>query len=461
MPDRGYATRLGSREPSEQEGNLVRASWTKRELAPTLPATGTQSSSLRGDSRKLADETTPFGPVFWLTYAANTLLMIGVSLMFRYSDFVVYLGGTDYDLGWIVGIGMFGALAMRVLQGTCIDRWGPGNIWLGSMFFVLASLLLHLLVQRIDGVWIYLLRMLYTVSLAGAFGASITFCSLRAPAHRTGEVIGALGSSGFVGMAVGPAASDWLFARPGSERSHVDSMFLVAAAVTGVALISASLARSLAGRPRITSRRSPPAWWVIVRYHPGSILLMGIVMGMGISIPFTFLRPFALQLGIDGIRSYFVVYASVAFVVRILCRRFPDNLGVPRTIVLGMTFLTLEMLSFLWVTKTTGLMLPATLGGIAHAFVFPAAMTGGSLAFPARYRGLATTLMLTMVDLGNLIGQPAIGTIIHFAPTFGLTAYPTMFLSVATLMFTATIAYAVTCPKSKSYLGNTSSLLRA
>ena len=39
--------------------------------------------------------------------------------------------------------------------------------------------------------------------VAGVFGASITYISTRAPAHRMAEIIGMLGTSGFVGMVAG------------------------------------------------------------------------------------------------------------------------------------------------------------------------------------------------------------------------------------------------------------------
>ena len=44
-------------------------------------------------------------------------------------------------------------------------------------------------------------------------------------------------------------------------------------------------------------------------------------------------------------------------------------------------------------------------------FVWP----GESLAFPIWYRGIATTLILTMFDIGNLVGQPAVGSILTLA----------------------------------------------
>ena len=178
-------------------------------------------TSTRSDILKPSSPAGLFGPAFWFAYVANTSLMIAVSMMFRYADFISFLGGSEYELGWIVGIGMFGALIMRFFQGAGIDRYGAGNIWVVSVAIVLASLIAHLWIERIDTPLIYLLRILYTTSLAGAFGASITFVSLRAPAHRTGESIGALGSSGFVGMAVGPAIADYLFSHPssGARRS--------------------------------------------------------------------------------------------------------------------------------------------------------------------------------------------------------------------------------------------------
>jgi MFS family permease len=400
---------------------------------------------------KPSSSFTLFGSAFGFAYLANTLLMIAVSMMFRYADFVSYLGGTEYELGWIVGVGMLGAMLMRTVQGAGIDRYGAGNIWVASSLLVLLSLVGHLWVDRLDSPLIYLLRILYTTSLAGAFGASITFVSLRAPASRTGEMIGALGSSGFVGMALGPVIADALFARPAAGRVAVDRLFLVAAAVSLASLWATFLARARGGDPRpATRRRWVPLWWLLRRYHPGTIMLVGVAMGLAIGIPFYFLRPFAAQLGIPGIRGFFLVYAGVAFFIRLACRQLPDRWGVRRTVTLGMLFLTADMVSFLFVRGPWSLMIPATLGGIAHAFVFPAAMTGGSLAFPTRYRGLATTLMLTMFDLGNLVGQPAVGSLLTLAEHAGWPPYPTMYLSVAALMLTVLGIYVLAPHASRS-----------
>ena len=54
-----------------------------------------------------------YGAPFWFTYLANASLMVAVSLLFRYADFVEFLGGSELQLGLIVGAGMVGALAIN------------------------------------------------------------------------------------------------------------------------------------------------------------------------------------------------------------------------------------------------------------------------------------------------------------------------------------------------------------
>src|SRR5690606_11799205 len=110
----------------------------------------------------------------------------------------------------IVGVGMIGSIFIRMAQGDAIDRYGASRIWLWSMIGYSISLLLHLLISTAYSPGAFLVRILMQASLAGIFGASITFVSLRVPARRMAEIIGLLGTSGFLGLMIGPLISDWL-----------------------------------------------------------------------------------------------------------------------------------------------------------------------------------------------------------------------------------------------------------
>ncbi len=378
-----------------------------------------------------------YNRTFWLAYAANTLLMVCVSVLFRYANFVTLRGGSELTLGLIVGVGMVGALAMRGALGVATDRYGARRVWMASLVVVIISLLGHWALTPLRGpaldALVYLARILQMVGLAGAFGASLTFISLRAPADRIGEMVGTLGSSGFIGLALGPLLGDLLFAPSEAiTNAMVQRMFLAAAGAAALSLLLTY--GSTRGSTPIKQKDRPPMLWLIRRYHPGAVLFCAAAMGIGVMLPHTFLQPYAEQLGIHRIRTFFFVYAATAFAVRIATRRFTDRYGIRFTAQLGFVFLAASMLSFTIVRGELLLALPAALGGISHAFLFPAIIKGGSVSFPIRYRGLATTLVLAMFDLANLVGQPAIGAVVEYAPNLGLPGYGTMFVGVAFIM---------------------------
>jgi MFS family permease len=366
---------------------------------------------------------------FWFAYLANTSLMVTVSMLFRYSDFVELLGGTELQLGWIVGTGAVGSLLMRVVQGTSIDRQGPRSVWAFSLGLVIVMLLSHLAISRVDGPAIYLVRTAYHTGLAGAFGSSITYISRRVPIARTAEVIGTLGSSGFVGMVLGTQLGDLMCAGRQLARRDLDRLFVVAAALAAFSLCCAL--RATRGDIKPARRRRLPAVWLVRRYHPGRLLLMGLVMGAGLGMPGTFVRPYAASLGIGRIGLFFGTYAVTAFLVRLATRRLVQQIGVAGTIVTGMASLAGSMLLYLLVGTAWEFAVPAVATGVAHALLFPAVVAGGSLTFPARYRGLGTTLILGSFDLGNLIGMPLAGTVLSGAESLGWAAYPTMFCVMA------------------------------
>ena len=367
--------------------------------------------------------------MFFLTYAANSALMVAVSVLFRYSDFVKQAGGNEFDLGMIVGLGTVGALAMRVFQGVGIDRLGPRLVWLLSLLLFVASMLTHLAIGTVHGPVVYLARMMMMTSLAGAFGSSITFISLRVPPRRMAEMIGTLGSSGFIGIAIGPTLGDLLFGAGPTTWLHVSRMFMLAGIMGTLSLVCAALATR--GHIRRPSSRRLPATRLLRRYHPGLLLFAAIAVGWGVGLPGTFLRPYAEQLGINGLMTFFLVYAGTAFIVRIGTRRWPARFGVRPMLLAGFGSLAASMLLYLVVQSQWWLVLPAIAAGTGHAFLFPSVTAGGCATFPARYRGLATTLMLAMFDIGNLLGQPMVGGLIEYSERLGLPSYPTMFIVMA------------------------------
>jgi len=385
----------------------------------------------------------PYGPRFWYAYAGNTLLMIGVALLFRYADFVAFLGGSEWHLGWIIGVGMIGSLASRILLGPWIDRYGPRVVWLGSLGLFVISCFGHLLVAGCNTPLVYLLRMGYCSALAGIFAATMTFISGLAPTIRMAEMIGMLGTSGFIGMIVGTQFGDLLFAGPEVTAQQVHQLFLAAGSLGIGAMIFIAVATAGQRRPELQGH--PPLLWLVRRHFPGWILLVAIAMGIGISLPGTFLRPYAAELGIQRIGLFFGVYGPAAIITRLITRRWPERFGLTPMVLAGLAVLVTSLLLLLLVRREWMFIIPGISYGIAHAWFFPAVVATGAQFFPREHRGLGTTLMLAAFDTGVLVGSPLVGSLIHLARWLHWPSYPTMLLCVSALLGGIGMIYAFSC----------------
>lgn len=386
-------------------------------------------------------EASSFGPPFWFTYASNLTQMVAVSLLFVYNDFLKLLGGTEFELGLIVGLGMVGSIIMRFVQGVGIDRFGARRIWLASTSLFIVSCLGNLLVRDIDSPAVYMLRILYQSSVAGIFSASITFVSGRAAVARMAEVVGTLGTSGFIGMMAGTAIGGMIVGDESADRAEINHLFLTAALFASLAFTFAWFATRGTVAP-VKRRRGPPLWWLLRRYNPGLILLMSIATGLGLNLPTVFLRPYVEHYHLDGgLVMFFNTYPPIAFIMRLTLRRVPDRLGIRPMLAIGIVSLVIGLLALVPVRETWQLIFAAFFMGLAHACLFPAVVAGGSGAFPGRYRGSGTTLVLAMFDIGTFVGAPLAGAIIRLTESYGWPSYGTLLPVLSALLAASGIVY--------------------
>jgi MFS family permease len=401
---------------------------------------------------------------------SSLMMSAAVSILYRYADFVAMLGGTEFHLGWIVGIGMVGSLAMRTVLGTWIDRYGAGLLWVGSILLFTAACFAHLAVASRSGVAIYALRIAYCCAVAGFQGASVTFVSSRAANDRVAELVGMLGAGSFTGAVIGTVLGDCLFGSLTITFVQVAWMF-VAAGLLGLLALpfawaagrSEKASRSAASpspKERIvpfpllndheTAEAEPSSLALVLRYHPGVILAVAVAMGVGLGLPATFLRTYATELGVPRIGLFFLVYSIAAIVIRVPTRRWTERFGPRRIIIAGMAIMTASIAAFLLVHAEWQLVIPAVGFGTSHGILWPAVVAAGSATFPRRHRGLATVLILAAWDLGLLVASPAVGVVLNYSRVFDLPAYPTMFLSVAVFLAAIGLWYAVASRKAES-----------
>ena len=70
-----------------------------------------------------------YGRTFWLAYLANSALIMGNALTFRFAELVNHLGGTESDTGIIVALGTAVAVLVRLSVSHVLDDYGTRRMW--------------------------------------------------------------------------------------------------------------------------------------------------------------------------------------------------------------------------------------------------------------------------------------------------------------------------------------------
>ena len=349
-----------------------------------------------------------YGRTFWLAYLANSALVMANALTFRFAELVHFLGGTESVVGDIVALGTLVAVAVRLSVSHVLDDYGTRRLWpICSLLFIVGC---AMFVGATHALWLlYVARVAYFVGLTGMFACSMTHIQNHVPPDRRTEIIGNLGSSGFVGMILGSNLGDWILYAVTEPRTQFLILFggagLIGLFYLVVVLV---LTHGDTMEPRTAS---PSACRLMLRFWPGTVVLAAMTMGLGVTATQTFLTRFATSQKIEGIGLFFTGYAISAFVFRLLVQNWSRTIGRHWMLVRGLIGHTVGHFLLAHVTEGWQFILPSIVCGFGHALLFPAVVSLGSGAFPRECRGAGTAIILGFTDFGSLVYSPILGRI--------------------------------------------------
>lgn len=365
-----------------------------------------------------------YNRTFWLAFLANTALVFANALTFRFAELVHFLagpnfpGGTERVTGDIVAVGLIVSVLVRLSVSHVIDDFGTRKMWILTTLLFICGSVLFLRCTHLSWM-LYLARIAYFVGLTGMFACSMTHIQNMVPAHRRTEVIGNLGSSGFIGLILGSNVGDWIVhsVPPGPMQFQV--LFGGAIAV-GVVYLGIVLVMTHGQKwPRRQSSR--PAYRLLVHHWPGMVVLVAMIMGLGVVVTTVFLTRFATDRNIEGIGVFFTGYALSAFCFRLLAARWSRSIGRHWMLVSGLAGHTLGHFLLAFATSGWHFIVPSIICGFGHSVLFPAVVSLGAGAFPKEARGSGTAIILAFVDFGQFVFSPLLGRIIDgygFPPMF-------------------------------------------
>jgi MFS family permease len=373
-----------------------------------------------------------YGRTFWLAYLANSALVMANALTFRFAELVAFLGGTESVAGDIVAFGTAVAVVVRLSVSHVLDDYGTRRLWPLCTLLFIGGCLIFMTAGELSWV-LYAARAAFFVGLTGMFACSMTHIQNHVPHERRTEIIGNLGSSGFVGMILGSNLGDWILLVVPDQRTKFLALFGGAAAI-GVAylVIVILLTRDQLHEPRSAT---PMAFRLLIRFWPGAVVGAAMIMGLGVTATQTFLTRFATQQKIEGIGAFFTGYAIAAFVFRLLVQNWSRTIGRHWMLVRGLLGHAAGHAVLAFVTVWWQFIPASILCGFGHALLFPAVVSLGSGAFPKECRGTGTAIILGFTDFGSLVFAPLLGRVIV---EFGFTA---MYLTSSCLGLATALGY--------------------
>lgn len=343
-------------------------------------------------------------PTFLVVMAATFAYFIAVGALAPTLPLFVEgpLDGTSVEVGLTIGAFAVSAVLLRPLVGSVGDRRGRNVLIIFGGVMVAVSVLGYVLVSSLQP--LLLLRLLTGVGEAAFYVGAASVINDIAPEERRGEALSYFSLALFGGLAVGPVV--------GETALHVqgfDAAWILASSAAGVAgLLGLRVPDT---RPEGASERDRTPLLHRAALLPGAVMAANI---WGLATFTSFIPLYALEVGLDESRLFFVLYSAISLLIRSAGARLPDVLGPGRCARLALTLVGAGLaLMGLW-DEPAGLYVGTAIYSVGHALTFPALMTMAIRGAPASERGAVVGTFTMFFDAAFGLGAVSAGWFASF-----------------------------------------------
>lgn len=301
----------------------------------------------------------------------------------------------DVAVGVVVGAFAITALFARPLAGRWADLRGRKTIIVTGALVVAVSTVA--LVAASTAVSATMLRLVTGVGEALFFVGVLAAVVDISPEARRGEAMSYFSLGIWAGIAVGPVLGELILA---GDRFAL--VWIATAALTAVAgLVGLTVPES---PPEPHTHSQPLFYRGAIR--PGVILLASI---WGLAGFTAFVPLHALDLGMTGSGTIFLVYGVIMVAIRSAGARIPDRLGPERATRIALTASAAGLLMMALLPTATGLFAGVSVFAIGQALAFPSIVVMAVKQAPADRRGAAVGTVSAALDVAFGLGGLTLG----------------------------------------------------
>ncbi len=353
-----------------------------------------------------------YSPSFWALALANLCHTASFAALFLLPLYVLEHGGSQRDVGLVMGAFALASALFRPWISEMIDRLGRKRSYtIGTLIMAVIPLVYLGFQEPLGPAYplFLLLRVIHGVGMAICFTAVFTFVADLMPQNRLNEGIGIFGISGLIGVALGPFLAEAVLARLGFS-----GLFLTASALGIIALTSHLPLKEA----YLHTTSYGPSFFKLLKQRKFIMVgMLSALFGIGIAGTSNFVSPLAEQRGLGLISAFYISYSAGAIATRIAGGRLADRYGENRILPYGIGFYVAGLLLLPFTYSSLVLILTGACTGVGHGLIFPSLNTLAVRNEPAEIRGKATGIFTGGIDTGAFAGSLVLGYIGHW---FGL-----------------------------------------
>lgn len=355
----------------------------------------------KGDGAVARAQSGPIwtGNFVLLCTASLTLLVCAQVLLPTLPLYVLKIGGTQRDVGFVMGAYSICATIMRAVSGWLSDRYGRKRIVISGLVVMLGVTVLYRMSD--SALSVGTIRGLHGLfyGLAGTTMGAIVADSL--PAARMAEGLGYYGLMATLSMGLAPMIGIWLVTGFGYS-----TLFGFVTSLAAMTLLAALPVRSIRVRVPAEEETVPPGGTLSNLLEKTALLpsavmfLLSLVNGAMVY----YIALYAADLRAGNVGPFFAASSLFMVVSRPVSGRWADRGGSAQVVLIGFLSLIVGMIVIGLSHTMTGFILAGILVGIGYGFSMPTLQALAVRNAPAGRRGAATGTYYASFDLGIGLG---------------------------------------------------------
>jgi MFS family permease len=347
------------------------------------------------------------------------LLIAQAGFGFAHSSFLMLpkflatqLAAGPDEIGVVVSVSAISIVFFLIPAGAMIDRHGRKHFLIAGAALMAVTSAMHVLVDEV-GVFLYALRIVQALAFAYAYAAGAALCIDAAPPARLGQAIGLFGLA-YVSMgAIAPAVVETVV-----DASGWNAAFLIAAGAASLCgLLSIAVQEG-----RLDRANAPHVPLTTIATRPAMLRALTVIglLGVAFGCAFNFYQPYALSLGIEELRDFFIANSLAAAACRLGLGPYIDRIGLRRVSLASLSLYAVVIWSMIYLDEL-GLVCLGLGMGVAHGLFYPAYTAIVLSDSPAEERGRRLSIIQASLNLGVGAGAVVLG---YLAARWG---YPLIF----------------------------------